>query len=49
MAEMIFDEDGLLEEPCLTCDKSYIEDIWNEWCCDEKKCSYRAESEDEND
>ncbi len=35
---MIFDEDGLLEEPCLSCDKAYIEDIWNEWCCDEKEC-----------
>ena len=37
---MIFNEDGLLEEPCLSCDKAYVEDIWNEWCCDEKECPY---------
>lgn len=46
MAKMIFDEEGLLEEPCLSCDKPYIEDIWNEWCCDEKVCPYKVESED---
>lgn len=49
MAKMLVDEDGLLEEPCLSCDKSYIEDIWNEWCCDEKECPYRIEgSEDKS-
>lgn len=39
---MIFDKDGLLEEPCLSCDKAYVEDIWNEWCCDESDyaCNY---------
>ena len=41
MAQMNFDEEGLLEEPCLSCDKPYIEDIWNEWCCDEKECPYK--------
>ena len=40
---MKFDEDGLLEEPCLSCDKAYVEDIWYEWCCDEKECPYTAE------
>ena len=40
MASMNFDEDGLLEEPCLSCDKAYVEDIWHEWCCDEKECPY---------
>ena len=38
MAKMIFDEDGLLEEPCLSCDNAYVEDIWYGWCCDEKEC-----------
>lgn len=38
MAKMMFDEEGFLEEPCLSCDKAYIEDIWYEWCCDEKEC-----------
>ena len=46
MASMNFDEDGLLEEPCLSCDKAYVEDIWHEWCCDEKECTYTEESED---
>lgn len=45
MAKMTFDEDGLLEEPCLSCDKAYVEDIWHEWCCDEKECSCGAGSE----
>lgn len=45
MAKMNFDEEGLLEEPCLSCDKAYVEDIWYNWCCDEKKCSYTEESE----
>lgn len=44
MTKMIFDEDGLLEEPCLSCDKAYVEDIWYEWCCNEKKCTHNAES-----
>lgn len=46
MANVIFDEEDLLEEPCLSCDKPYVEDIWWEWCCDEKRCPYRTESED---
>ena len=45
MAKVIFDEERLLEEPCLSCDKAYVEDIWYEWCCDEKECPYEAESE----
>lgn len=45
MTKIIFDEEGLLEEPCLSCDKAYIEDIWNEWHCDEKECPYKSESE----
>ena len=47
MASMKFDEEGLLEEPCLSCDKAHVEDIWHEWCCDEKECPYTAESEKE--
>lgn len=39
---MIFDEDGLLEEPCLSCDKPYIENIWYSWCCDERECPYSS-------
>ena len=52
MGRMIFDKEGLLDEPCLSCDKAYIEDIQFDWCCDEKECPYntdikpQAESED---
>lgn len=46
MANINFDEDGLLEEPCLSCDKPYVEDIWYEWCCDEKECLLQTEKEE---
>lgn len=46
---MKFDEDGFLEEPCLSCDKSYVEDIWYELCCDEKECIYKDEKEIEDE
>ena len=45
MARMNFDDEGLLCEPCLSCDKCYVEDIWDEWCCDEKECSLKADIE----
>jgi len=45
MASMIFDEDGLLDEPCLSCDKAYVEDIWYGWCCDEKNAHTRQKRE----
>lgn len=53
--KMNFDKDGRLQEPCLSCDNAYIEeyngidDIWCEWCCDEKECSYMTEREKKND
>ena len=40
---IIYDEDYIPEEPCLSCEKSYIEDIWHEYCCDEKKCIHEEE------
>lgn len=46
MAKMNYDEEGLLDEPCLSCDKARVEDIWWEWYCDEKECPYKKESED---
>lgn len=46
MAQMNFDENGLLEEPCISCDKCYVDDLFYEWHCDEKECPYKAESED---
>ena len=41
--EIIYDEDYFLEEPCLSCEKSYVEDIWHEFCCDEKYCIHEKE------
>lgn len=50
MAKMVLDEYGFLEEPCLSCDKAYTDDLFYEWCCDEKECPYMAENEvTEND
>lgn len=43
--KIIYDEDYLPEEPCLSCEKCYIEDIWYEHCCDEKKCIHEEEYE----
>ena len=45
MAKMNLDEYGILEEPCLSCDKAYTDDLFYEWCCDEKECPYTAEGE----
>ena len=45
MAKMNLDEYGILEEPCLSCDKAYTDDLFYEWWCDEKECPYTAESE----
>ena len=47
MARMSFDEEGLLDEPCLSCKKAYTENIWHEWCCDEKECSFEPEDDAE--
>lgn len=41
--KIIYDEDYLPEGPCFGCEKIYIEDIWNEYCCDEKKCIHEEE------
>lgn len=49
MAKMSFDDEGLLEEPCLSCDKCYVEDIWHEFCCDEKECPYKPERKEASD
>lgn len=45
MARMNIDEDGILDEPCASCDSAYLEDIWYEWCCDEKECTHKSEIE----
>ena len=45
MAEMILDEYGFLEEPCLSCDKARTDDLFYEWYCDEKECPYKAKNE----
>jgi len=45
---MIFDEDGLLQEPCLSCSEAYVESIRHEWHCDEIECYYAAEGKGKN-
>lgn len=49
MNKLIFDEEGFLDEPCLSCDHSYLEDIWHEWCCDEKECAIQESKEDKDE
>ena len=41
------DNEGFAIEPCLSCDKAYVEDIWYELCCDEKKCPFDIKEEGE--
>ncbi len=40
---ILYDDDYLVCEPCLSCEKSYVEDIWWETFCDEKKCVHEEE------
>lgn len=35
---MIYDDVYILDEPCVSCDCSYIEDIWHEFMCSAKYC-----------
>ena len=46
--KMNLDEYGNLEEPCLSCDKAYMDILSYEWCCDEKECPYTPEKKSEN-
>ena len=43
---VLTDEDYIIEEPCVSCEKSYVEDIWQEWCCDAKRCIHAKEYEE---
>ena len=40
MQIVLTNEDCYVEEPCASCEKCYIEDIWNEYCCDQSQCIY---------
>lgn len=42
---ILTDDEYLPVEPCVSCEKSYVEDIWWEWCCDAKKCIHQKEYE----
>ena len=39
-------EDGEIEEPCLSFDYAYVEDIWFELFCDKKRCPKMEESDE---
>ena len=45
MAQMSFDKEGLITEPCISCDKPHVDDLFLEWICDEKECKHK-EKED---
>jgi hypothetical protein len=40
MQRVLTNKEGIIEEPCVSCEKCYVEDIWNEFCCDERQCIY---------
>ena len=49
MAIIKKDEDGLIDEPCLSCKNLYFEDIWYDPMCDVDNCPYnRAKTETKN-
>ncbi len=35
---MIYWDDYILDEPCVSCDCSYTEDIWNDCMCSAEYC-----------
>ena len=37
---VLTDEDYDCLEPCAGCEHMYVEDIWNEYQCDEKECPH---------
>ena len=37
---VLTDEDYMCNEPCASCECMYVEDIWNEYQCDEKICPH---------
>lgn len=41
--KVLKDEDYFVIEPCASCEKHYIEDIWWEDCCDMKRCIHAEE------
>lgn len=47
--DMKFDKDGLIEEPCLSCDKAYVDNLYYEWQCNEKKCVKDIREVERND
>lgn len=44
--QILYDDDYIVCEPCVSCEKSYIEDIWCETFCDEKECIHKEEYEE---
>lgn len=40
---VLTDEDYYAVQPCEDCEKCYIENIWYEYCCDERQCIYQEE------
>ena len=41
--KVLKDEDYFVIEPCVSCEKHYVEDIWWEDCCDMKRCIHAEE------
>ena len=35
---MIYCDDCILDEPCVSCDCSYVDDVWHEFMCSAAYC-----------
>ena len=49
MAEMVFDRENLLDEPCISCGCAKFDELFLEWYCNETVClkqTRRAKKED---
>ena len=38
MAEMVFDRENLLDEPCISCGCAKFDELFSEWYCNETVC-----------
>ena len=49
MPYVLVDEEGFICEPCASCDKAYVDNLFDEWCCGAKKCEFEEEKDKEGE
>lgn len=40
------DEEGTIEEPCLSCDFAMVDNLFYEWYCEKNKCIHETGQKD---